>query len=634
MSGFRWSRRALGAGIVLVLVPAFAQSPSPATTQAEPPSGGGQVLFSRSSDSPESKAGAQALAPAALAASVTDPMREAPQWTSYDFTIHLDPGASSMETLVRATVRNSGSSPMTVLPMQLGGSLHFDEMRGNGHELPFATHVLQSDADHTGQLTEAAVKLPQPLAPGAQIALVIGYGGTIPASTGRLDRLDTPSALAAATDWDQIGPQFTGLRGFGDSVWYPVSSVPAMLGEGAKLFEEIGRQKQRGSGTPVRMVVTVSFTGAPPNLAVFDGQQVPVDKPATQPTVDYPGVLQLTLPPTTLGFRTPSLLIATRQNAAANQQVAVAALPAHAAAGPNYATAATALQPLFAEWFGRDPEQPLLLVDLPVGKGARSEDGDALLLSLTKSATPQEIAGDLAAPLAYEYFSSPRNWLQEGVYGLMNLLWIEHTQGRDAAVTSLGNGYGSLALAEPGTPGMTVGQPLNEARDAVFYREKATAVLWMLRMMIGDTALSQTLRAYDPAKDTDAGYFPGLVAEAVKRQGASALPGSDSLGWFFHDWVDNDPGLPDLAIADVFSHKTGAGEQYLVSVHVTNDGYAAAWVPITVRSASTSTTEYALVPARGDLSRRILLNGEPTEVDVNDGSVPEVQSNVHRRTIQ
>jgi hypothetical protein len=66
---------------------------------------------------------------------------------------------------------------------------------------------------------------------------------------------------------------------------------------------------------------------------------------------------------------------------------------------------------------------------------------------------------------------------------------------------------------------------------------------------------------------------------------------------------------------------------------VANAGYAAADVPVTVRSGSSSdarfVTQRLRVPARGKAIVRILIQGRPTEVQVNDGSVPETQASVH-----
>ena len=591
-------------------------------------------------------------------------MRAAPAFIAYDFTIHLQPATAAMQVELRATLRNDGAEPLATLPLQLGSSLHFEHIRIAGKPLRFAVHTLQSDADHTGALTEAAIALPAPLAAGAQTSLTIDYSGTIAPSSARLDRLGAPAAVAARSDWDRIGDGFTGLRGFGDTVWYPVASVPALLGDGAKLFHEIGRQKQRNSAATVSMAITLEFTGEAPNVAVLDGHVVPAGTPASLPSASFPGVMRVVLPPTVLGFDAPSLVLATRQNAAETPLVAVAALPAHVQAAEAYTTAANLLEPLFRDWLGPKPARPLLLVDLPLEQAAAAEDGDALLLSLT-GGEPSQLAASLSGPLAHVYFDSPRAWLREGVAGLMRALWTESTAGRDKALEQLGGDRGALALAEPASPGTSGGEPLLTAQDAVFYRTKATYVLWMLRTLAGDAALGAALRAYDPARDTTPEYFEKLLEQKVAAQNAAtrstaAAQGSQAgaqgagngiagnsagngnedehatdLHWFFKDWVYDDPGLPDLAIANVFSNRLGpSSDQWLVAVEISNTGYADAEVPVTVRSASTSTTVQLRVPARGNLSRRILLLGEPMEVDVNDGSVPEVEASAHRRMIQ
>jgi hypothetical protein len=67
----------------------------------------------------------------------------------------------------------------------------------------------------------------------------------------------------------------------------------------------------------------------------------------------------------------------------------------------------------------------------------------------------------------------------------------------------------------------------------------------------------------------------------------------------------------------------------LVAVNVVNRGYASVEVPVTVRSDSNSVTQRVLVPARGKTTQRLLIEGKPTEVQVNDGTVPEVQASVH-----
>ncbi len=591
----------------------------------------GTVVFSRSGDVPAPPSAAQASSPE-LRAPITDAMRAAPAFTAYDLTVHLQPTTAGLEAEARLTVRNGGAAPLRILPLQLSSSLHFEQVRSEGKALPFAAHPVESDADHTGTLTEAAVLLPAPLPPGCTVVLTVDYAGTVVASSGRLDRAGASAALARETDWDQIGESFTALRGFGNTVWYPVASVPVLLGDGVSLQREVERQKARNSGATVAMAVTVEFTGDAPGVVALDGRTIPASAPASLPTAAFPGVFRVALPATKLGFRVPSLLLATRTEAAKTPLLDIEALPAHAGEEQSYTNAARLLEPLFSEWFGSPPAAPLTLADLPLENALPFDDGDVLLLSL-RAGEPQELANALVEPLTHVYFHSERPWLREGVAGLMAFLWAERTDGRDKALEQLAEGRAALALAEPATPGAGSGQPLagppgSEALDPVYLRTKATYVLAMLRTLAGDDALRAALRAYDPAQDTTPDYFEKLLQSKVARVETG------DLHRFFQNWVYGDPGLPDLAITNVFPSRTGAGDQWLVAVEVSNTGYAAADVPLTVRSAGTAVTVQLPVPARGSIARRVLLQGEPTEVDLNDGSVPEVEAGAHRRLIQ
>jgi len=56
-------------------------------------------------------------------------------------------------------------------------------------------------------------------------------------------------------------------------------------------------------------------------------------------------------------------------------------------------------------------------------------------------------------------------------------------------------------------------------------------------------------------------------------------------------------------------------------------------VPVSVRSQATTQTVRVLIPARSKVTRRLLVQGLPTEIIVNDGVVPELQASVHRRDI-
>jgi hypothetical protein len=227
---------------------------------------------------------------------------------------------------------------------------------------------------------------------------------------------------------------------------------------------------------------------------------------------------------------------------------------------------------------------------------------------------------------------SPRAWLSEGVAHFMGTLWVEKQRGREQALGALEAGRTALALAEPESPSRGSGQPLAAAISPVFFRTKAAWVFWMLRDIVGDQALSAALRAYDPAQDTgavaghegDRSSFQKLLEQASAR---------NDLSWFFADWVNADRGLPDLVVDGVFPSQERAGN-WLVSVNLSNQGYAAAEVPVTVHAGSGAVTERLLVPARGKASQRLLIQGRPYEVLVNDGTVPETQATVHLTKIE
>jgi hypothetical protein len=153
----------------------------------------------------------------------------------------------------------------------------------------------------------------------------------------------------------------------------------------------------------------------------------------------------------------------------------------------------------------------------------------------------------------------------------------------------------------------------------------------MLRSMVGGESLSAALRAYNPAADPvqSAGHdaatlvFEKLVHRTVEQAGLSS-----DLSWFFADWVNADKGLPDVSISSVFPTAEEAGN-WLVTVNIANAGYAAAEVPVTIHSDSSSVTRRVVVPARGAVPIRILILGKPVSVRVNDGTVPETQATIH-----
>jgi len=641
----------VAASFVLGVAPISAQTtPAAGSTapQQAPPQPGGKVIFSRSIDEngqTTNQAGpSSASHPTAQPAkepSAEDAERDAITFTDFDMDVHLRSQDQHIAVRALVTLRNDSKAPLVHIPLQLSSSLNWERIRLDARDITFPVATLNSDTDHTGQLHEAAVSLAQALAPGKTLQFDVSYSGSIPPSAQRLLAIGTPQDVAIHSDWDQISVPFTGLRGFGNVVWYPVSSVPVILGDGARLFDEVGEHKLRMAGARFKIRLTVeSPHGRAPNVVLINGLSVDLTlTPSGCPGDEVSDVTQAESPAAILGFEAPSLFVAIRTlQTAANTSYWI--LPENEASIQAWVSAADTVTPFLKGWLGKTPRSTLNLIDLPDPEDAPYETGATLATSI-RPASPDQLEGILAHALTHAWMQSPRAWLSEGVAHFMGTLWVEKQRGRDQALGALEASRAALAIAEPESPGQSSGQPLAQAISPVYYRTKATYVLWMLRDIVGDPTLSAALRAYDPTADVSLGYgrdtAPGTFQMLLER--AAGVPGdTTSLGlqagtqrdlkWFFADWVDADKGLPDLSIESVFPTQEPSGS-WVVAINIDNAGYAGADVPVTVRGISTTVTRRVLIPARGKISERILVQEKPTQVQLNDGTVPETQATVH-----
>ena len=144
---------------------------------------------------------------------ITDVEREAVTFTRYALDVRLQPDQHGMAVRAQITIRNDGDHPLAQVPLQLSSTLHWQEIRVAGGRTRFAETRLASDADHTGELNEAAVVLGQPLAPHAEVSLDVVYDGTLARSASRLEAIGTPADIADKTDWDEVSDDFIGVRG-------------------------------------------------------------------------------------------------------------------------------------------------------------------------------------------------------------------------------------------------------------------------------------------------------------------------------------------------------------------------------------------------------------------------------------
>ena len=588
-----------------------------------------------------------AQSPDALpAVPITDTDRTAIHIDSLSLDLHLTPAESLEETHATLTLRNLTDHPLTRIPLQISSTLHWVTLSGGA----FTQSPIATDTDHTGYAQEAVLTPAIPLGPGQTLTLTAFYTGEIEPSAARLTVLGATPEQAAQTDWDAILPTSddtsTGLRGFGNVLWYPVAAPAAILGETDKLFAAVARQRFANQTTLLHLRLTVLYAGDPPNGVILNGSLQPLTvQPDDQDTLigETRGIATADFPAKPIGFRIPSLFLTAQPPATGQFLSAITPNPPSAI---PYGDAAELIAPLLTETLGPIPSAPLLLLDHP---GQPFEDHAFLAAQLAPEVDPKEVAPALVRPLTHAWFSvggAQNNWLDQGIPELISLLYLERTQGREAALAELRHASNLIALAEPdfiATPNAP-GEPLTSAESEVYLHRKATAVLWQLRDLLGEAPFRDALLAFRRSLSLD----PALAQDPQSFQKTLERTSGKDLSWFFPDWVLRDRGLPDLTILAVnlrpiagtqLAHpERGAG--YLVAVEVRNEGDAPAEVPVTVSASrgvnadSLTATERLRIPAHATASTRILFESTPELVQVNDGTVPELRNTTHTYKIQ
>jgi aminopeptidase N len=242
------------------------------------------------------------------------------------------------------------------------------------------------------------------------------------------------------------------------------------------------------------------------------------------------------------------------------------------------------------------------------------------------AAEDSKLAGiNVVHELVHSALPSSRPWVFEGLAHFAEAVYRQEQGGREAALDLLGLHRAAFLESEKEvsaalqknavqkiTAQKSVGQPLIATFDETYYRSKAAYVWWMLRDMIGDDALKQAIGKYRAEDDKDPKYVQQLIESAAKRD----------LGWFFDDWVYQDRGLPDFRVQSVHPWKTEKDVQ-MITVTLENLGNAGAEVPFKILFEGGEFTKRIEVRAQARGTTRIELPGAPSEVVVNDGSVPE-----------
>jgi hypothetical protein len=556
--------------------------------------------------------------------------REAFTVTKYDLEIRLEPKQQRLGGRGNITLRNDSAQPQKVAVLQISSSLSWRSIRVEGKAVQYVSQPYVSDIDHTGALSEAIITLPAEIKPKDSVELGIGYEGVIPLDTGRLARVGVPDEIAKRSSWDQISPAFTAVRGAGYVTWYPITTESADFSEGNSLFEVTDRWRAREAQSEFKVRL---------NLQGENGEESPTILCARAPSgaeVAQPKSGSASCNFERLGIITPTF-------AAANY-VVLSKPPLNLFSFPDdqdgAATYSAALDPAMkfvTGWFG-PPSAPVAVADFADQNSVPFESGTLLMASM--AAGDSKLAGtNLVHELVHSAVPSSRPWVYEGLAHFGEALYRQQQGGRQAALDLLGihrpallDSEKELETAPDSTGGKSTeqrntdqrnvnqrnyeqqnpGQPLATTFDETYYRSKAAYVWWMLHDMIGDDALKQAIRSYRSEDDKNLTYVQHMLEAASKRD----------LGWFFDDWVYHDRGLPDFRVQAAHPWKTDKDVQF-ITVTLENLGNVGAEVPFTVEFEGGEISQRLEVRAKSTATTRVELAGTPTEIVVNDGSVPE-----------
>ncbi len=631
------------------------------------------------------------------AASIPDAERLAPQVTSTSLDLHLNRESGAMDARARVVIRNSGSMPMTRVVLQISSALRWQSASliatAGPQRLVFEQHSLTTDADHTGAAAEVAVTLPKPLAPGATATLDLLYGGKLAESAERLLRLGAPASKAAASDWDMVRPDFVGVRGFGNVLWYPASAAPALLADGENFAHTIDEQRRRGLDATMSVRLILESSGPAPDAAFLNSRRMTLaevrvpGEPAAKTSVELAGasptdagnssgdepsrLFTAEWPSAPLGDHLPSLFVSDHvPETSGGSDALLRVSTTDGAISASYAAAEQRLRPFLEEWLGPRRAHVLQVLPLPGEATQPFADGSLLVVPLRDTAPEAELTASLVYPMvsaAVPAGAAP--WLAQGLPEFLRLVYLERQEGRERALAVLDTGVGALQQVEA-----SPSAPLRECVDAACARTKAAFALMMLRQLAGDDALKAALPTLLAGSADGAGHVTANFEATLQRVSGK------NLRWFFADWFDRDAGLPELTIVTVAPRLIERGSvhtvvpterrpvggpvgdepvaqrngpldretpteasrnraalpdgSWLVAVEVQNAGDAAAEVPVTVRSGSLQNTLPLRIPAHGRATIRVPFETSPEEVIVNDGTTPEQRGTTHRRHIE
>ena len=555
--------------------------------------------------------------------------REAFTITRYQLDVQIDRASHVMAVTGQVTLRNDSKLPQKYATLQVSSSLSWNGIALDRQPLEWIGNDYTSDIDHTGGLSEGVVTLPKEVPPGGAVTLDVQYGGTVTPDATRLTRMGVSSEIALRNDWDQISEPFTAIRGLGYVTWYPVSLPAVSMSDGNAVFDAIAAWKFRHQQT--QFDARIHVIGGDAKLCI-----------AGNATASSCGELSQTADPRTGG---PVNQISNTIHLSGLERVVPAFSVANYVAldhpgatlfhtadkvtlARDYATAAEANEAVLHDWLNPAVQVPVV-IELTDPNANSYQNGAVLFTPLRQSQlTTLEL---LLLPVQVAArFSSPHRWIEDGLQRFLQAVSVERRSGRKGALQFLDEVMAPLVKTEesadsssgPATkPAEThpADDTLLNTSDEILLRGKGSFVFWMLRDMVGDEALQHALAAYHPGADLKPTYFQDLLQEGKKRD----------LEWFFDDWVYRNRGLPDFRVDNAYVRPllNDPSKIVLVTVTIENRGGAGAEVPVVIQTPSGDRIARVLVRAHQKASGRSQVPAAPTKVVVNDGSVPETNSN-------
>ncbi len=550
--------------------------------------------------------------------------REAFTITRYQLEVQIDRTTHVIAVTGKVTLRNHTKAPQKLAVLQVSSSLAWSVIELDGKPLEWLGDNYTSDIDHTGNLSEAIVTLPNAVPPAGSITLEVQYGGTITQDATRLTRMDAPAEVAARSEWDQITDSFTAVRGLGYVAWYPVAIEAVSLSDGDAVFNAIANWKQRHARSQFDAQIVISEPAAAPPLCIAVSLPDSTCGEAKEETTESGKVRELSnrLQLDKLGESIPAFALANYVELARPGVRLLHAGDATAAAR-DYALAAEANDPLLHEWLP-EPRRPALIIELTDPQASSWQDG-AVLFTPLRAGQTAALQLLLMPTQVASRFQTPRAWIEDGLERLLQVVSVEQRSGRRAALQYLSEYREPLVQVEAAHAKAAAGGTANASDntllntpDEVYLHSKGGYVFWMLREMVGSEALQRTLAAYRGDADNEPSYFQRLVQASSKRE----------LEWFFDDWVYRDHGLPDFHVDSVYPRAllSESEKNYLVTATVENRGHAGAEVPILVQTPSGERSARVLVKAGEKATARIEVPMAPSKLIVNDGSVPEANA--------